>query len=328
MIGNLWNDLRYGVRMLSKSPIFTTVAVVTLTLGIGANTVIFSLVNALLFRPLPAVHEPDQLTYLSGSHSYPDYEYFRDHNEVFSGLLAQGGTTSLNLNTGVEPELVVGELVTANFFSVLGVPPAMGRAFLPEEDRQPGAHPVAVLSYGLWQRRFGSDGDIVGKTVQLNGLSFTIVGVMPQGFAFPTNEELWTPLYTEYPPRPRGQAAVGNPALVGLLRREVSLDQASAEFATFAKHLAEAYPATNKQFNAAQVEPLIVTFTPTPLRGTLWTMLAFCVGVLLIACVNVMNMQFARATLRGKELAIRSSLGARLAPAITRGRTKPGEAYA
>jgi hypothetical protein len=152
MIENLWLDLRYGMRILLKSPVFTAVAVLTLTLGIGANTVIFSLVNALLFRPLPAVQEPDQLTYLSGSHSYPEYEYLRDQNEVFSGLLAQGGTTSLNLNTGGEPELVIGELVTANFFSVLGVTPAMGRTLLPEEDRQPGAHPVTVISYGLWHR--------------------------------------------------------------------------------------------------------------------------------------------------------------------------------
>ena len=133
---------------------------------------------------------------------------------------------------------------------------------------------------------------------------------MPKGFAFPTNEELWLPLYSEFPPKPRNDPANINPSVIGLLKPGVSLDQATAEFTALAKRFAAAYPETNKQFNTGQVEPLIKTFTPRPLRGTLLTMLGFCVGVLLIACVNVMNMQFARATLRAKELAIRSSLGA------------------
>lgn len=251
MIGNIWHDLRYGLRILLKSPIFTAVAVLTLTLGIGANTMIFSLVNALLFRPLAAVQEPDQLTYLSGSYSYPDYEYLRDHNEVFTGLLAQGGTTSLNLNTGGLPELVVGELVTANFFSVLGVTPAMGRTFIPEEDHQPGAHPVVVFSYGLWQRRFGSDEDIIGKTVQLNGLTFTIIGVMPRVFIgdeVGKQRDVWVPMMmqAQIAPSARSHGAFVLDSrnhiwlnVVGRLRAGVSLEQAQAAMATLQSQIVQ-----------------------------------------------------------------------------------------
>jgi predicted permease len=185
----------------------------------------------------------------------------------------------------------------------------MGRDFT-SDDNQPGAGKVAIIGYGIWQRDFGADPNIIGKGVRINGKPATIVGVMPGGFAFPTNEELWIPLFSEYPPRPRSDPAANNPAVLGLLKRDVPLDQANAEATMIARRFAAAYPDTNKQFNTGQVERLLETYTPRPLRGTLWTMLGFCVGVLLIACVNVMNMQFARATLRAKELAVRSSLGA------------------
>jgi predicted permease len=169
---------------------------------------------------------------------------------------------------------------------------------------------VAIIGYGIWQRDFGGSQSIIGKNVRINGKPATIVGVMPQGFAFPTNEELWLPLFSEYPPRSRKDPSNVNPAVLGLLKPGVSPDQANAEFTALARRLAEAYPETNKAFNTGQVQKLIEAFTPRPLRGTLYTMLGFCVGVLLIACMNVMNMQFARATLRAKELAVRSSLGA------------------
>src|SRR5262249_24440546 len=159
----------------------------------------------------------------------------------------------------------------------------------------PGAEKVALIGYGIWQRDFGASPEIVGKRVRINGKPATIVGVMPQGFAFPTNEELWLPLWSEFPPKPRTDPSNVNPALLGILKPGVSLDQANAEFTAFATRLAAAYPATNKQFNTGQVKPLVETFTPRVLRSTLYTMLGFCVGVLLIACVNVMNMQFARA---------------------------------
>src|SRR5689334_16312740 len=185
----------------------------------------------------------------------------------------------------------------------------LGRDFT-ADDNEPGAGKVAIIGYGIWQRDFGGAADVVGKGVRINGKAATIVGVMPKGFAFPTNEELWTRLFNEFPVRPRKDPNANNPAVIGLIKPGVSLDQANAEFTGIAKRLAAEYPDTNRRFNTGQVEPLIKTYTPRPLRGTLWTMLAFCVGVLLIACVNVMNMQFARATLRAKELAVRSSLGA------------------
>ena len=175
----------------------------------------------------------------------------------------------------------------------------MGRDF-DAADNQPGAEKVALIGYGIWQRDFGGAEDTVGRVVRINGKPATIIGVMPQGFAFPMNEELWIPLYSEFPPRPRNDPAAFSAAVLGLLKPGVSLDQATREFTSLAKRFAEAYPDTNKQFNTGRVQPLIETFTPRPLRGTLLTMLGFCVGVLLIACVNVMNMQFARATLRAR----------------------------
>src|SRR5262249_49809929 len=156
---------------------------------------------------------------------------------------------------------------------------------------------------------FGGAAGIVGHAVRINGAPATIVGVMAPGFTFPVNEELWVPLYSEYPGRPRGDTRILNPTVTGALRPGASGDHARAEYAGLAKRFAEPYPDTNKSFSAAQVQPLLNNFTPLPLRGTLLTMLAFCLGVLLIACVNVMNMQFARATLRARELAVRSSLG-------------------
>src|SRR5262249_33210980 len=170
------------------------------------------------------------------------------------------------------------------------------------------------LGARLGRADVGGSTDSVGKRVRINGKPRPIVGVIPMGFGFPTNEQLWLPLYSEFPPLPRNDPRLINPAVIGLIKPGVSLDQANAEFTGIARRMAEAYPATNKQFNTGQVQRLIDAFTPRPLKGTLLTMLGFCVGVLLIACVNVMNMQFARATLRAKELAVRSSLGA------TRGR--------
>ncbi|HEY7546192.1 MAG TPA: ABC transporter permease, partial [Blastocatellia bacterium] len=174
MIGDLWQDLRYGSRMLGKNPGFTAVIVLTLALGIGVNTSIFSLVNAVLLRPLPVVKNSEQLVWFRAPSSYPNYEDYRDQNDVFSGITALSGTQSFSLNTDGQPEMIKGEFVTANYFSVLGVDPAMGRAFLPEEDA-PGSHPIVVISHNLWQRRFGADANLAGRTITINGLSFTVV---------------------------------------------------------------------------------------------------------------------------------------------------------
>src|SRR5215510_5773499 len=159
----LLQDLRFALRILAKAPGFTAVAVISLALGIGVNTAIFSLINGVLFRPLPRVKEPAALVWFRAPASYPDYEEFRDQNDVFSGISALSGTSEFSLSHGGQPELVKGEFVSANYFSVLGVDISTGRAFLPEEDRLADAQQVVVLSYGLWQRRFGSEERRVGK---------------------------------------------------------------------------------------------------------------------------------------------------------------------
>src|ERR1051325_3407938 len=182
-------DLRYGARMLGKHPGFTIIAVLALALGIGANTAIFSVVDKALVRPLPVSH-PEQLTLLSMQNergfttgfAYPDYVDYRDRNDVFSGLLGYS-QQAISLNTSGQSERVDSMVVTGNYFSVLGVEPAIGRAFSPEEDQTPGTHPVAILSHGCWQRRFGADPKVVGQTISLNGYPFTVIGVTPAEFS-------------------------------------------------------------------------------------------------------------------------------------------------
>jgi MacB-like periplasmic core domain len=209
---NPLQDVRYGLRMLVKNPGLTAVGAISLSLGMGANTTIFSLINAALLRPLP-VERPDELVMIytsdfsgpvHGSSSYPDYLDIRDKTEVFSGVLVSS-VQPLSMSSGGETERVSGEIVTGNYFSLLGVKPVLGRNFLPEEDQTPGARPVALVSCGLWQRRFGSDPNIVGQLLTLNGEPVTIVGVAPDGFLglqrmFPV--DLWVPMMTLSSGRP------------------------------------------------------------------------------------------------------------------------------
>jgi predicted permease len=321
----LWQDLKYAARMLAKNPGFTAVAVLTLALGIGANTAIFSVVNALLLRPLPLVHQPGELAYLSRSYSYPSYEFLRDHNAVFSGLFAQGGTMSLNLNAGGEPELVTGELVTANFFSVLGTPAARGRTFLPEEDHNPGAHPVAVLSHGLWQRRFGADADILQKTILLNGLRFTIVGVMPAGFIgdeIGKERDLWVPMMMQPILFPRANARAASAIVdrnfiwmnvVGRLKPGVNIQQAEAALTALMEQDEPRQPAEGRP---SRVELYTIAGGVDPReRGELFlpvaALLFAIVGLLLLtACSNLANLMLARGASRKKEIGVRLALGA------------------
>ncbi len=315
-------DLRIGFRILIKEKAFCALAVTVLALGICGVTAMFSVVNGVMIRGfsfpnagrLESVNliDPSSQTLfgVNGQIAAADYEELRQQQHSFDMLSAYIAGATVNMNIDGNALRFTGAYMTEDFLKILGVSPMMGRD-INAADNVPGAAGVALIGYGMWQRDFGGDQNILGKVVRINGHPATIAGVMPQGFAFPTNEEVWIPLYSEYPPKPRGDPTAQNPALLGLLKRGVSLDQANAEFTSIAQRFAEAYPATNKQFNTGEVQPLIATFTGGPLRGTLWTMLAFCVGVLLIACVNVMNMQFGRATLRTKELAIRSSLGAK-----------------
>jgi len=195
-MSTLLQDLRYGARLLLKTPGFTLIAALSLALGIGANTTIFTLINAVLLNPLP-VEDPSQLVSVwttdelnrSGGFGFGflqtspmNYKDLRDKNEVFSGIAAHAGLP-LNITGGTgDPQQVFGEIVTGNYFSVLGAKPAIGRGFLPDEDQKPGAKLVCVLGYGEWQKRFGGEPSIVGRTISLNGRQFTVVGVMPKGF--------------------------------------------------------------------------------------------------------------------------------------------------
>lgn len=314
-------DIRIGLRVLRKERAFSILAIIVLALGICGVTTMFSVVNGAMLRGFSFPNadrlasanfvDPSSVNFfgVNGQISAMDFEEIRHEQKSFERIAAYLNGSTVNVTVDGRPQRYTGAYTTEDFLRCLGVAPIMGRDFT-AADNIPGAEKVALVGYGIWQRDFGGSPDIVGKTVRINGKPATIVGVMPKGFAFPANEELWLPLYSEFPPRPRNDPANINPAVLGILARGTSLDQANAEFTALAKRLAAEFPDTNKQFTTGQVQPLIEAFTPRPLRGTLYTMLGFCVGVLLIACVNVMNMQFARATLRAKELAVRSSLGA------------------
>ena len=246
MIADLWQDLRYGARMLLKQPGFTLIAALTLALGIGANTAIFSLVNAVLLRALP-YPEPGRLVrfwetnpgrgWTEFSASAPNFAYWRKQQSVCEQLAAYGFNT-FNFTGSGEPERVAALRVTANLFSVLGVAPAHGRDFLPE-DEQSGRNHVAILSDGLWQRRFGADPNLIGRQIQLSGESYTVVGVMPPGFQLTQGTELWTPLTLDL-------ASNGhNLSVIGRLKLGVSLAQAQASMDTIARQLEQQYPESN-----------------------------------------------------------------------------------
>ncbi len=314
-------DLRIGLRVLVKEKSFCALAVVVLALGICAVTTMFAVVNGVMLRGLsfPTADRLVSVNFIdpttanlfgaNGQISAPDYEEMRPVQQSFERLSAYLNGSTVNVTIGGQAKRYTGVYATQDFLRCLGVTPFLGRDFT-AADNAPGAEKVALIGYSLWQRDFGGRPDAVGANVRINGKPATIIGVMPKDFAFPTNEEIWIPLYSEFPPKERTDPTAVAPSLLGVLRPGVSVDQATAEMTTIARRFAAVYPATNKLFNAGQVQPLIVAFTGSAIRGTLWTMLGFCGGVLLIACVNVMNMQFARATLRAKELAVRSSLGA------------------
>ncbi len=318
-------DIRIGLRVLIKEKSFCALAVFVLALGIGGVTTMFSVINGTMLRGF-SYPNADRLAGLQiidvtqknanvngfGSQIFAlDYEAIRAQQKSFEMLAAYINGATVNVTYNGNPARYTGAYVSADFFRILGVGPVIGRDFTADDDK-PGAAKVAIISTQLWQRDFGSSPNIVGTAIRLNGKSATIIGVMPAGFSFPVNEQIWIPLYSEYPPQPRNNinAQGAAPAVLGLMNRGVPFDQATAELSTIAKQLADAFPDTNKKFNTGLVQPLIKNFTPPAISQLLWTMLALCVGILLIACVNVTNMQFARAALRAKELAVRSSLGA------------------
>ncbi len=330
---SLLQDLRFGVRLLHKNPLFTFVAVVSLTLGISANTTIFSVFNAVFLQTLPvpeserlvAVFTTDArntgqfMNYLQTS--YPNYEDYRDQNQVFSGLVAQI-FTPLNLSTRGEPEQVFGAVVSGNYFDVLGVKAAVGRVFLPEEDSVEGKYPVVVLSHQLWNRRFGGDRNLIGREISLNRQNFTVVGVAPRAF--------------------RGTFALGGPDLFvpmamheqvladfalqqfhhrralmfnvfGRLKPGVDLVQARAAMKTIARQLELSYLKDNQGRNISLMPLLESLIDPNVRSDALLagSMMMGVVGlVLLVACANVANLLLARAAVRQREIALRLSLGA------------------
>ena len=324
-------DLRYAVRLLIKSPGVTTTAVVALALGIGANTAIFSLVNGALLRPLPGVRMPNQLVTLERtqngkvqySFGYPDYLDYRDHSDSFAGLAAHCGTP-LSFNNG-EAERLRGDLVSGNYFSVLGVTPALGRLISPDDDDQPGAHSVAVLSHTFWLRAFGADREVVGRSMKLNGHDFTIIGVAGKDFTGTETGgkyDVWIPIKMQVEAMPRtlgrhwfNDRSAGWLGVFGRLKPDSSEEKAQAELSAIARGLEQSYPDTNEGRDVSLLAGIgLGSGDRVSLRNFLGLLLAAVILLLLIACSNVANLLLLRATSRRREIAVKLALGA------TRGR--------
>lgn len=314
-MGTLWQDLRYGARMLRRNPGFAAVAILTLAIGIGANVVIFSIVNGVLLKPLPfpdsgrvvTIWETDANRNITrGTASAAEFLDWRDMNHVFQDLSAWRALYFTITGNG-EPEQVWGSQVSANFFRMLRISPILGRDFA-AQDGQPGHDQVVILSYGLWQRHYGGDSSIIGKNILVDEKPLTVIGILPRAFSLygtVPEFEMWKPFAFD-----RTQLDRENHELIifGRLRDGVTIPQANAEMVTILEQLKKQYPGIDQK-NGVRVVGFHAELVST-LRPGLLLLLAAVAFVLLIACANVANLMLARAAVREREIAIRTSMGA------------------
>jgi predicted permease len=323
---SFWQDVRYSLRMIVKAPGFAAIAILTLALGIGANTTIFSWINSALLNPVPGLARPSEVVSLTLSKpgdnpfpfTYPDLEAMRDGQLSFTGITACS-FAQMSLTGKSKPERVWGMVVSANYFEILGVRPILGRSFLPVEDEKPGGAPVAVISYRFWQTHFGANPDIVGRTIEINQHPYTIVGVTPavfQGSQTGVRTEIWVPIMMEGQVNSLGDLLHDHHQFwllaFGRLKPGVALSQAQEEMTLRLKPEVKNYPEEHKGHDSVTVYPLWRNpFGLNQFLSTLLPMLMSIAGlVLLLACANVANLMLVRSVGRRREIAIRMSLGA------------------